>query len=78
VLDLQAGTDGGDPLAKAPVNGARIEAVEDAFEGIVGRDAVGKAEYRLEPVEAVTSEGDDLLLILGMGDDGTKGDGDDI
>ena len=44
VLDPQRRADGLHPLAETGLERLGLEAVEDAFEGVVGRDAVGQLQ----------------------------------
>ena len=66
------------PIQQALLEGLRVEGVEEALEGVVGGDAIGQLQEGLEPVPAVVAEGLDALPVVGVGDDGTDGDGDDV
>ena len=78
VADPQGVADGGEPGQQAALQGQRVEAVEDALEGVVGRHAVGQVEEAGQPVAAALGEGLDLLPGVGAGDDGAQGDDDDV
>jgi hypothetical protein len=45
--------------------GAGIGAIEDAFEGVVGRNAVREFEKTAQPITPQLAKGLDLLPILG-------------
>jgi hypothetical protein len=57
---------------------AGVQALEDALEGVVRRDAVGQRQEGPQPVQALLAESGDLLPVVGAGDDGAQGDGDDV
>jgi hypothetical protein len=44
----------------------------------VRRDAIGQLQEAAQPIEAIAPEGDDLLPVLGPGDDRAQGDDDDV
>jgi hypothetical protein len=78
--DLQAegGGEGMHPVGEAVVEGVRVEALEDAVEGVVGRDTVGKFQERGEPVFFSLAILSHIIPGFGAGDDRTNGDNDDI
>jgi hypothetical protein len=78
VADLQRAAGGLDPAQQAALEGHGVEAVEDALEGVVRGDATGQGEEASEPVATLATEGRDLLPGVGIGDDGTQGDDDDV
>ena len=72
MLDLECLGEGSDPMLEAAVKRLGIDAVEDAFEGVVRGNAVGKFEKAAQPIETLFAEGFDLLPILGAAQDGTQ------
>src|SRR4051812_24975093 len=78
VADLQAVTQGGEPGEQTALQSQRVEAVEDALEGVVAGHAVVWIEETGQPVAAALGEGLDLLPGVGAGDDGAQGDDDDV
>ena len=78
VLDPQRRTDRPHPFLEAGLECPGVEAVEDALEGVVRRDAVGQGQEAAQPVAALAAEGLDLLPVLGTGDDRAQGDDDDV
>src|SRR5262249_36018763 len=75
---VEAGSEGADPVPEACPEGARVDAVEDALEGVVRRRAVGQREEAAEPVQARAGEEVDLLPVVAVRDDGADGDDDDV
>jgi len=67
-----------DPLLKAGLESLWIETVKDPLERIVGGDAMGKSEKGTQPRLSVLGKGNDLLPVIGTGEDGAEGDGDDV
>src|SRR6266849_6375492 len=78
VLDRQRLLDGLHPLTEASLECPRLDAVEDAFKGIMRGTAVGKLQEPLEPVAALAAEERDLLPVLGAGNDRAKSDDNDV
>ena len=78
VLEAQGAGQRLHPPAEAGLEGLRVEAVEDALQGVVRGDAVGQAQEGLQPGAAASGKGDGLLPVLGTTDDGTERDGDDV
>src|SRR5262245_16464871 len=68
---------GGQPAPQAEVQAARGQRGEDALEGAARGDAVGQVQEGREPAGALRGEGDDLGPVVGPGDGGAQGDGDD-
>jgi hypothetical protein len=66
------------PIQQALLECLRFDGVEDALEGVVGGDSVGQFQEGLQPVVAILPEGFDALPVVGVGDNGADGDGDDI
>jgi hypothetical protein len=60
------------------LEGLRVECVEDAFKGVMRGDSVGQFDKGFQPVDSIVSKGFDALPVVGVGDDGADGDGDDI
>ena len=63
-----------DPLLEAGEEGLRVEAVEDALEGVMRRDAVGQGEKGLQPFVAAVGKSNNLRPVVGATDDGAEGD----
>src|SRR5438309_2180972 len=61
------------PLVEARLERLGIDAVEDAFQRVVGGKAVGQTEKLLEPGTTATGKGGDLLPVVGPGDHSTDG-----
>src|SRR5262245_52113229 len=68
---------GAQPAPQAEVQAARRQRGEDALEGAARGDAVGQVQEGREPAGALRGEGDDLGPVVGPGDGGAQGDGDD-
>jgi len=60
------------------LQGLGLEPIEDAFEGVVRRDAVGQFQEALQPISAFASEGFDVGPGIGAGEDSADGDGGDV
>jgi hypothetical protein len=69
--------DGFGPAQEAGLELLGVEGLEDAVEGVVGGDAVGQVEERLEPVDLGLPELLDIVPGLGAADDRAEGDRDD-
>src|SRR5438093_1120923 len=69
VVQAQRERQGLDPALKAAQKRLGIETIEDAFKGVVRRDAVGQRQKSLEPVAPALAKGNDLLPIVGAADD---------
>src|SRR5947209_18453858 len=67
-----------DPLAEASLEGLRIEPVKDTFKRIVRGDAIGQLEEGAQPGLAVLGKANDLLPVIGSGDDSANSDGNDV
>src|SRR5262245_42346487 len=76
--DPQRRADGLHPLPETRLERLGPEAVEDALEGVMRRDAVGQRQEAPQPACALTAECLDLLPVLGAGDDGAQSDDEDI
>jgi hypothetical protein len=70
--------EGLDPLLEAGQEGVGVDAVEDPFQRIVRRDAVGRGEEGLKPVLAAPGEGSNRLPSVGPADGRAEGDDDDV
>jgi hypothetical protein len=55
-----------------------IEQLEDAAQGIMGRDAVGEFQEGFQPVELLLAVGFDLDGRIAAGDDATEGEDEEI
>ena len=78
VLDVEFSGDGGDPTLKALLKSAGIDAIKEALEGVVGRNAVGELKEATQPIAPLFAEDFDLLPILSASQDGTQGNDDDV
>ena len=78
--DLPPGqlVEGPDPGDEAVVELAGIEQLEDAGEGVVGRDAIGELQEGLQPLALGPAVGGDLDGGLAAGDGAAEGDDEDI
>src|SRR5262249_60541704 len=77
VIDPQDADTGVQPAPQAEIQAARGQRGEEAGEGAARGHAVGQVEEGLQPVEAFLGESDDLVPVVGAGDGGAQGDGDD-
>ncbi len=66
------------PTEQGGLQGLRLEAVEDTFEGVVRGDAVGQFQEATQPVLSAASEGLDVGPRVGAGDDGADGEDEDV
>jgi len=66
------------PLQQATLERSGGQLLEDPLEGIMRRNPIGQGQKRLEPVPPFASKGFDLLPVVGPGEDGTQGDGDEV
>jgi hypothetical protein len=78
VLDLERSTDGFHPVAETGLEGLGAETLEDSFERVMRRNAVGQLQKAAQPILTLTAKGLDLLPILGISDDGTQRNDNDI
>jgi hypothetical protein len=78
MLDVELLREGSDPILETVVECAGTDTIEDAFESVVRRDAVGEWDEAAKPSQAQFAKGLDLLPILGAAQDGTQGDDNDV
>jgi len=67
-----------DPVQQAFLELGRVQRREDGVEPIVRRDATAEVEDRGQPIPLLASPGGDRDEVIGPGDDGADGDGDDV
>src|SRR5262249_55564688 len=79
VAQAQGGADGLDPAGEAALEGGGVQGGEDAVEGVVRGDAVGQGQaQRQQPGALLDPEGGDGVPGLRPGQDGGKGDDQDV
>jgi len=78
VSQAKVSSQGLNPVVEAGLEGLGVKAFKDALEGIMGRDAVGQLEEGCQPGAASPRKGNHLLPIIGISNDGTDGDDDDV
>src|ERR1700738_4351634 len=77
VLYVEFLGEGPDPLLETVMKRAGIDAVKDAFKGVVRRHAIAEFDEAAKPIQTPFAKGLDLLPIFGPAQDGTQGHDDD-
>jgi hypothetical protein len=78
LLQPQTFPQGPHPIGKAVAKEPGRQPSKEAFEGVMGRNAVGQSQEGAQPVLAFAAKQSNLLPVAGPADDGAQGDGHDV
>jgi hypothetical protein len=66
------------PIQKAASERLRIQEIKNPFECIVGRNAIGQWQKAFQPRTMAFAKRNDIRPSIGVANDGTNGDGNNI